>query len=347
MTTPPPASDRYSRQVLFGPIGEEGQKRIEKAQVGVLGCGALGTASAEMLVRAGVGKIVLADRDFVEESNLQRQTLFCEDDARQGLPKAVAARRALLAVNSSLEIEEVVADIDADGIGRFARDCDLLLDGTDNFETRFLINDYSVKHGLPWVYAAALGSYGVAMGLHPAQGGPCLRCVMPHLPPAGSAQTCETAGILAPAVLAVASFQVAQSLRLLVGEPFLQRILQVDVWEGSWRTIPLQGFRDSRCGCCVERRFDFLQGRSRNRAMSLCGRNAVQLSPSHKQAVDFDRLRSRLGGSRAVRVSGNPYVLRIDADGCQIALFRDGRSIVRGTEDFARARTLYARYVGI
>ncbi len=336
--------NRYSRQISFDPIGDKGQQRIRHSCVAVLGCGALGTASAEMLARGGIGGLILIDRDFVEESNLQRQSLFSEEDARQGLPKAVAARQALQKLNSEVEVTAWVRDLDGANIASSTEGCRILIDGTDNFETRFLINDFAVNRQIPWIYGAALGSFGVALAIDPKAGSACLQCLMEELPLAGSVETCETVGILATAIHAVASFQVAEALRFLSGTGFTGRILQADTWTGSWRTVPLSAQADPDCRCCGLRRFRYLELLPAQSQARLCGRNAVQLRPSRPGQVDLEGLARRLRHS--VRVSCNPYLLRIGAEDCDIALFRDGRSIVRGTEDPARARALYSRYVG-
>ena len=336
--------NRYSRQVSFDPIGEKGQQSLRQSCAAVLGCGALGTAAAEMLARGGIGGLMLVDRDFVEESNLQRQSLFTEEDAREGLPKAVAARQALQAINSEVEITAWVRDLDASNIASLSQGCQILIDGTDNFETRFLINDYSVSRMIPWIYGAALGSFGVALAIDSQAESPCLQCLMEELPLAGSVETCETAGILAPAIHAVASFQVAEALRFLSGSGFTGRILQADIWTGSWRTVPLAAQPNPDCQCCAQGRFRYLEQAPAQRQARLCGRNAVQLRPSQPGPVDLEALARRL--QRSLRVSCNQYLLRIGAEDCDIALFRDGRSIIRGTEDLARARALYSRYVG-
>ncbi|HSR68086.1 MAG TPA: ThiF family adenylyltransferase [Acidobacteriota bacterium] len=341
-------SDRYSRQVRFTPLGEEGQVRLYGSRVAIVGCGALGTASADMLARAGVGFLRIIDRDFVEESNLQRQTLFTEADAEQRLPKAEAARRTLARVNSEIEVEACCADLDYRNIASLVQDCHLLLDGTDNFETRFLLNDWSVSRGVPWIYGAALGSYGVAAAIE-ADATPCLRCLMEELPAAGSVETCETAGILGPTVQAVAAFQSSQALRRLAGHAFVTVLLRVDVWEGYWRSGDSTALKNPDCPCCARRRFPYLEGEAGDRTARLCGRNAVHIRPSRSSSgepseVDFDLLLQRLPAE--VEVKRNPYLMRLQVDGQEIHLFPDGRAIITGTDDIARARSLYARYVG-
>lgn len=336
-------TDRYSRQVLFRGIGQAGQERIGASAVTVIGCGALGTVSSEMLVRAGVGRVRIVDRDFVEESNLARQTLFTEEDAAEALPKAPAAARALVRVNSEVEIEGVVADVTASNVGRLTADCDLIVDGTDNFETRFLINDLAVSRDLPWVYGGAVSSHGIAAAIRPHVT-PCLRCLFPAPPPAGETETCDTAGVVAPVIHAVAAFQVAAALKLMVGEEVPADILQVDVWSNDWRVIRGASQPQADCECCGRGLFPYLEGEQQSRLTRLCGRNAVQVYPPKGRGVDLEAVARRLAGS--VRVRTNPHLLRAWVDDCEIALFADGRAIVKGTEDSKEAKAIYARYVG-
>lgn len=336
-------TDRYSRQVLFAEIGDRGQRKIGDSRVAVIGCGALGTVSAEMLTRAGVGALRIIDRDFVEESNLQRQSLFTEEDARQGIPKALAAEKALGAINSQVEVEGIVEDVTFENIVPLCRDRHVIVDGTDNFETRYLINDYSVKEEVPWVYGACLASYGIAFAFQPGKT-PCLRCLFEDPPEAGRIETCDTAGILAPVVHAVAAYQVAQVMKLLVGQAPAPQLFQVDVWESSARTSSVERARDGLCLCCGKRHFRFLNGRETGRFIRLCGRNAVQISPRRRSKLDFAGLAKPL--ERSGKVAFNEYMMRIGVGKYEIALFPDGRAIIRGTEDFSEARTVYARYVG-
>ncbi|MFQ5929161.1 MAG: ThiF family adenylyltransferase [Acidobacteriota bacterium] len=336
-------TNRYSRQVLFSEIGEVGQGKIRASKVVVIGCGALGTVSAEMLGRAGVGQLKLIDRDFVEESNLQRQSLFSEEDAKKGLPKAVAAEKALRAINSDVELEGVIQDVTWENIERLCRDAHIIVDGTDNFETRFLINDFCVKQGMPWVYGACVGSYGVAFAFQPKLTA-CLQCLFEKPPEIGTTETCDTAGILAPIVHIVAAYQVTQAIKILVGESAHAEILQVDVWSGNWRTIGARTARSEQCLCCAQRQFRFLEGEEKARLTRLCGRNAVQVSPQHSAQIDFQELRKRL--EKSAQVDINEYMMRIQVDGYEIALFTDGRSIIRGTDDFSEARAVYAKYIG-
>lgn len=336
-------TDRYSRQILFPAIGEAGQKRIRTSKVVLVGCGALGTVSSEMLIRAGIGKLTLIDRDFVEESNLQRQSLFTEEDAHQGLPKAAVAERELRAINSDVEVEGVIEDVTWKNIERVCKDTDLIVDGTDNFETRFLINDFAVKQEIPWVYGACVGSYGVAFAFQPNLSA-CLQCLFEQPTDVGTTETCDTSGILAPVVHVIAGFQVAQGMKILVGESPPQEILQIDVWTGTWQTIPAKRARSEQCRCCGQHQFEFLEGQENARLTRLCGRNAVQISPPRPTRSDFHQISKRL--DKSVKIDLNEYLLRIRVEGYEIALFADGRSIIRGTDDFSEARALYAKYIG-
>jgi adenylyltransferase/sulfurtransferase len=336
-------TDRYSRQILFSAIGKAGQKKIRAAKVVLVGCGALGTVSSEMLTRAGIGKLTLIDRDFVEESNLQRQSLFTEADAHQGLPKAAVAERELRAINSDVEVEGVIEDVTWQNIDRLCKGSDLIVDGTDNFETRFLINDFAVKEEVPWIYGACVGSYGVAFAFQPNRSA-CLQCLFEQPTDVGTTETCDTAGILAPVVHAIAAFQVAQGLKILVGESPPQEILQIDVWTGSWQTITAKKARSQKCRCCGEGQFHFLEGQENKKLTRLCGRNAVQISPPRPTRSDFQQISKRL--DKSAQIDLNEYLLRIRVDGYEIALFADGRSIIRGTDDFTEARALYAKYIG-
>lgn len=336
----PGDEERYSRQVLFPGIGEVGQSKIRDAFVCVAGCGALGSFQAEALVRAGIGRIRIIDRDYVDFSNLQRQWLYDEADARNESPKAIAAARRLQQLNGHVEIEPVVSDLTPSNAEELTDGCDLILDGTDNFETRYLLNDLSVKRNVPWVYGAAIGSYGLMMPVVPAKG-PCLACVYPE-PPSGAQPTCDVNGVLASTTAAVASLQVAAALRLLVGWPdFVCRIQTLDVWDGSTKTMSA-GERDAHCRACGRREFTYLDGQQR-KPVSLCGRNAVQLHESARP-LNLQELAMRLRALGEVRV--NEFALRISMARYQLTLFPDGRAIVKGTTDIGVARSLYARLVG-
>ena len=336
--------ERYSRQVLFEGIGEEGQRRIRESRVLVVGCGALGSAQVETLARAGVGRLRIVDRDFVEESNLQRQTMFTERDARERVPKAVAAGRRVAEINSDVACEVEVADVTQSNVERLIEACDVVLDGTDNFATRFLVNDACVKHGVAWVYGAAVGSYGVTMTIRPRVT-PCLRCVFPETPAAASAPTCDTAGVIMPIISVVAAVQVAEALKLLTGheENLHGGLLQFDVWRNEWRRIALKE-RAPDCATCALGRFETLEAEAGEMTTVLCGRNAVQVSPRRAARVDLGALAARLRA--AGEVKANPYLVRLRAGEYELTVFGDARAIVRGTDDAGVARSLYARYVG-
>ncbi|PYT11768.1 MAG: thiamine biosynthesis protein ThiF [Acidobacteria bacterium] len=335
---------RYSRQILFEEIGPEGQARLMDARVALVGCGALGTVQASLLVRAGVGHLRIIDRDFVEESNLQRQILFDEEDVRAILPKAVAAEKKLRATNSLVDVEGLVEDLNASSIGRLLTGFDLVLDATDNFDARFLLNDYCVKTATPWIYGACVGSYGLTFPILPGDTA-CLRCVFESAPPPGLSPTCDTAGVLGPIVGVVASLQVAEALKILSGrlERVSRRISVVDVWEGRQSQIDLPA-REPACPCCGKREFPYLEGALGSDTATLCGRNAVQIRRRDGVRLDLDEVARRLGPIGTVEK--NRFLLRADIDAYRLTVFADGRAIVSGTTDAAVAKSLYSRYVG-
>ncbi len=340
------ALQRYSRQILFREIGEIGQQRLSKSRVAILGCGALGTVQADALCRAGVGFLRIADRDFIEESNLQRQTLFSEEDVRLGLPKAVAAQKRLNQINSQVQIEAYVTDVTSNNIERLVENMDCILDATDNFETRFLINDVAIKHRIPWVYGAAVGSSGLSMTIVP-QETPCLRCIFESLPPPGTSPTCDTAGVLASIVNVVASIQVAEAVKILTGNVHRinRKLLSFDVWGNRWKELELAGVAEQGdCPCCKLRRFEFLEGKAETTATVLCGRDSVQISLPEGSRLNFEDLARRL--QPIGNVQFNEFLLRFQAGPYEIAVFPDGRGIVRGTKDTQVARSVYARYIG-
>jgi adenylyltransferase/sulfurtransferase len=335
------AESRYSRQIRFAPLGAEGQAKIRAASVAIVGCGALGTVQAEAMARAGVGRLRIIDRDFVEWSNLQRQFLFDEADAAEALPKAVAAARRLARVNSEVQVEPMVADLTAANVEDLFEDIDLILDGTDNFETRFLINDAAVDREIPWIYGAAVGSYGIKLAIVPGKTA-CFRCVYPE-PPQGAQPTCETEGVLAPVTATVASLQVADALKLLARgvDSVTARLTTIDVWTGTIRQLA-PPTRDLQCPCCVRKELVYLDG-SRRAPISLCGRNAVQIH-ERSRPVDLPALAQRLGTVATVR--SNEFALRVALDPYELTVFPDGRAIIKGTTDIGVARSLYARYIG-
>lgn len=339
--------ERYSRQVFFGPIGEAGQKKLRDARVTVIGCGALGTVQANLLGRAGVGFIRIIDRDFIEESNLQRQVLFDEKDIADGLPKAAAAERRLRAINSTIDVEGIVSDVNYSNIESFIDGADIVIDGLDNFETRYLINDACVKHGKPWVYGAAVGSYGLSMTILPGET-PCLRCVFETAPPAEMNPTCDTAGVLGSLVSVIGSIQVAEAVKYLVGDKasLNKDLLHIDLWRNDYRRLKIARAREkSDCPVCKHGRYEFLTAQEGTHSTSLCGRNAVQITMRGRtDKLDFNRMTDKLKGAGGV--SFNKFMLKFSADGCDLTVFPDGRAIIKGTDDHDRARVLYAKYVG-
>lgn len=338
----PEEYERYSRQILFGPLGEEGQRRLMGSRAAVAGCGALGTFHVAALARAGVGEIVIIDRDYVEPSNLQRQWLFDERDAELGMPKAAAAAEKVRALNSSIRVEPRIADLSADNAAKLFEGADVILDGTDNFETRYLINELAVRDGLPWVYGAAVGSYGATMPILPGRTA-CLACLFPEAPGAG-APTCDTAGILNVAAAAVAALQVADAIKILSGatDAVQPRLLSLDVWSGDPRSIRTQK-PDPDCPVCGKREFPRLAEGGRGRVAALCGRDAVQVFGSGG-SVDLAALAVSLEPLGEVR--RNEYALRFVKPPHEMTIFEDGRAIIKGVQDVAAARSLYARYVG-
>jgi molybdopterin-synthase adenylyltransferase len=360
------AESRYSRQIRFPGVGEAGQRRIRASSVAVVGCGALGSVQAELMTRAGVGRLRLIDRDFVEWSNLQRQFLFEESDAAESLPKAAAAAKRLARVNSEVALEPMVADLTASNAADLFEGIDLILDGVDNFETRYLINDAAVSGGVPWIYGAAVGNYGLKVAILPGRTA-CLRCIYPD-PPASPQPTCETEGVLAPVTATIAALQVADALKILAlgfhtpaergvndaagsnlgaaltpeaVDMFDARITRVDVWSGEIRQTAAPS-RDPECPCCARREFAYLDG-SRRAPISLCGRNAVQIH-ERSRPVDLNGLARRL--EQVAPVRANQFALRADLAPYELMVFPDGRAIIRGTTDIGIARSLYARYVG-
>ena len=333
--------DRYSRQELFREIGREGQKKLSQARVVIVGCGATGSALASLLARSGVGTLRIVDRDYVEASNLQRQTLFDEADARESVPKAVAAARQIQRFNSEITVDPQVADLTPDHVDPLLGGVDLILDGTDNFETRYLINDYAVKNDVAWIYAAAVGSYGVTMNILPGETA-CLACVFPD-PPRGTVETCETSGILSPAVNLVASIAATEAMKLLVGarDRLRRTLLSWDVWRNDRAEVSATQPR-AGCRACGERDFIYLAGAGRPH-ITLCGRNSVQIH-ERQRPVDFAEMSARLQPLGSVR--HNEFVLKFWREPYEMTLFPDGRAIIKGTTDTAIARSLYARYVG-
>lgn len=333
--------ERYSRQVLFSGIGESGQQKLRSAHVALVGCGATGAAAASLLARAGVGTLTLIDRDFVEESNLQRQVLFDEQDASESLPKAEAARRKIALFNSEVEVRAHIADLTPGNIHELLSGADLILDATDNFETRYLLNDYSVEQHKPWIYSAAVGAYAVTMNILPCDTA-CLACIFPEAP-GGTVETCDTAGILNSAVNLAASLAVTEAMKFLVGahDRLRRTLLSCDLWTNEWSQIaaahPSKG-----CPVCEGRNFRHLRGEGRPH-ITLCGRNSVQIH-EHGRPVNFAELETRLRPHGKVR--HNSMLLRFERGEHVLTVFADGRAIIQGTTDIAQARSLYARFIG-
>jgi len=334
--------ERYIRQLAFAPIGPEGQKRLERAAAVIVGCGALGSTSAELLCRAGIGGLKLIDRDFVEFSNLHRQALFDSDDARQFLPKAEAARRKLARINENVRLEAVVADFVPKNALSLLRTADVIIDATDNVESRYLINDAAIELSIPWIYGGAVASRGMVMTIVPGRTA-CLRCLFLEPPPPGSLATCETEGIIGPTPHAVASLQAAQAMRLIVeGPPEKALLTYLDVWERNFRTLIIE--RSSDCPTCVKGELSFLRAGAHSETAALCGSDAVQIYPPPGISLALPDLARRL--TPLGSVTQNDFLLRFETSECQLNVFPDGRAIVKGTTDPARARTLYARYIG-
>jgi molybdopterin-synthase adenylyltransferase len=338
--------EKYSRQILFAGIGEAGQERLLGASTVLVGCGALGTVVANLLVRAGLGRLRIIDRDFVEASNLQRQTLFEEADAREALPKATAAERRLRAINSDVRVEGVVADLTPENSEELLGGFELILDGTDNFETRLLVNDLAIARNVPWIYAAAVGSYGVTMTIRPGATA-CLACLTQgdeKSATLGAEATCDTAGVVNAAVGVIASIEAAEATKLLAGkaEALNQRLISCDVWSGRFQSIRIA--RNPDCRACGRREFAYLDGDAQPH-ITMCGRDSVQIHERGRR-LDLDELGRRIAHGPADALHHNEFLLRFRVAPYELTVFTDGRAIVKGTKDPAVARSLYARYIG-
>lgn len=341
-----PQLERYCRQMRFAPLGEKGQRRLMASRALVCGCGALGSVIADQLVRAGVGFVRIVDRDFLERDNLHRQVLFDERDVAEELPKAAAAGRRLAQINSEITIDPVVADVSAANIALLAGDVDVIVDGTDNFETRYLLNDFAVAKNLPWVFGGCVGAEGQTLAILPGETA-CLTCLLPEPPPAELQPTCETAGVIGPIVATIAAMQSAEALKILSGnrDAVSRRLAVVDLWNNQLRTVGIsRQTGDAPCRTCVERDFPWLDGRRGSAAISLCGRNAVQLASPGGEPTSLAQLAAKL--QSVGKVSTNPFLLRLEVDQYRITVFADGRTIVGGTDDVAEARVVHARYIG-
>lgn len=353
------ADARYHRQTLLPAIGTAGQRLLGEASVFVAGCGALGSVSAEMLARAGVGRLVLVDRDIVEVTNLQRQVLYDERDVADRLPKAEAARRRLAAINSSVDVEAIVDDINRDNIETLVAGADIIVDGLDNFETRYLLNDVAVKHGLPYLYAGAVGTQGMLLPILPRgasrwsaqQATPCFRCLFPEAPPPGTTPSCDTAGVLGPVVSIMANLQVTEAIKFLTGnlDAMRRKLLQLDPWHNEIIELKVAGRLQEDCPCCGQRRFDYLDGQAGSSADVLCGRNAIQIrARDESHPVNLADLARRL--EHHGRVQQSDFMLTAwisdDESDYELTLFGNGRALIKGTQDVGTARSIYARYIG-
>ncbi|MHC5036619.1 MAG: ThiF family adenylyltransferase [Planctomycetota bacterium] len=334
--------DRYARQRVLEEIGTEGQEKLLSSSVLIVGMGALGSLQAELLVRAGVGRVRIADRDVPEQVNLHRQFLFDEDDVAAGLPKAEAAARKLGRINPTVRLESHAVDVSPRNIESLIADMDLVLDGTDNIETRYLINDACIRQGTPWIYGGVIGTTGMSMNILPGETA-CLRCLFAEPPPMGALPTCETEGVLNSAPTLIGAVQVTEAVKRLVGtRPLETRLLMVDLWKGEFRFV--DPVRDPDCPCCGNRRFDFLEGKKGSWATVLCGRNAVQIAPADEMQVSLENLQTQL--AKVGNAVFNGFLLVFEVDAFTLLIFPDGRTIVKGTADPGQARSLVAKYVG-
>ncbi|WP_416828621.1 thiazole biosynthesis adenylyltransferase ThiF [Ectobacillus polymachus] len=338
-------NSRYSRQILFPPIGDKGQKQLHEKHVLIIGAGALGSGNAEMLARAGVGKLTIVDRDYIDWSNLQRQQLYAEQDAIFHIPKAIAAKKRLAEINHEIEVQALVTDVTAAALEEYIQGVDLIIDATDNFEIRFLINDISQKYGIPWIYGACVGSYGLSYTFLPGET-PCLYCLLQSIPLGGA--TCDTNGIIAPAVMQVVSYQVTEALKLLVGDQKALRrtLVSFDIWNNEHTSVNVQSLKKKDCPCCGEQAsYPYLNGAHESKTTVLCGRDTVQIRDPHRKDVDLQEYKKTLQES-VQDLLCNEYVLAFSAEDKRLVMFRDGRVMVHGTKDIAEARSIYHRYFG-
>ncbi|WP_144614182.1 molybdopterin-synthase adenylyltransferase MoeB [Bacillus cereus] len=337
-------AERYSRQQLFKPIGSRGQEKIRNKHVLIVGAGALGSASAESFVRAGIGKLTIIDRDYVEWSNLQRQQLYSEQDAREKMPKAIAAKNRLEQINLEVQIHAFVMDAVAENMDDLLKNVDVIIDATDNFDIRFIINDLSQKHNIPWVYGSCVGSYGMSYTIIP-QKTPCLHCVLRNVPVTG--MTCDTAGIISPAVQIVAAYQVAEAFKILVGDfaAIRKTFFMFDIWNNQNHFIKLGKIKTDECPSCgLNRTYPYLSYENQTKVAALCGRNTVQIRPVENRKYDFDDIEKVL--NKLGKVDRNPYLLSCQLDDYRVVIFRDGRVFIHGTNDISKAKQLYYRVFG-
>ncbi|HHT7084561.1 thiazole biosynthesis adenylyltransferase ThiF [Bacillus anthracis] len=338
-------NNRYSRQELFSPIGEEGQQKIREKHVLIIGAGALGSANAEMFVRAGVGTVTIVDRDYVDWSNLQRQQLYAESDVENNLPKAVAAKKRLEEINSEVRVKALVQDVTAEELEELVTNVNVMIDATDNFETRFIVNDIAQKYSIPWIYGACVGSYGLSYTILPSKT-PCLSCLLQSIPLGGA--TCDTAGIISPAVSLVVSHQVTEALKLLIEdyESLRDGLVSFDVWKNEYSCMNVQKLRKHNCPSCGENAlYPYLNKENTSKTAVLCGRNTVQIRPPYKEEMDFERYKELLN-DRVNDLNVNPYLLSFSVEEKRLVAFKDGRVLVHGTKDISEAKTVYHRYFG-
>ena len=338
-------SERYSRHEIFAPIGVEGQRKIRNKHVLIIGAGALGTGSAEGLVRAGIGKLSIVDRDYVEWSNLQRQQLYVEDDAKSRIPKAIAAQKRLKQINSDVEIQSYVMDVSVEEIESLVQGVDLLIDATDNFDTRLLLNDISQKYMIPWIYGACVGSYGISYTIIPGVT-PCLNCLLETVPLGGL--TCDTVGIISPAVQMVVAYQVTEALKILVEDfkALRKKLVSFDLWNNQHTAINVDKVKKESClSCGTEKTFPYLSYSAQTKSAVLCGRDSVQIRPAQKMTRDLDVLANILS-NQGGKIEQNPYLLAFSKDQHRLVIFKDGRVLIHGTKDISEAKTLYHRYLG-
>lgn len=337
--------ERYSRQILFSPIGSEGQERIRDKHVLVIGAGALGTGNAEVLVRAGIGKLTIVDRDYVEWSNLQRQQLYNEEDAKSRTPKAIAAKNRLGEINSTVDIQAHIMDVMPEELLNLAMGVDLIIDATDNFETRMIINDVSQKRSIPWIYGACVGSYGISFSILPDVT-PCLHCLIEEVPLGGL--TCDTAGIISPAVSQVVAYQTTEALKILVEdyESLSHKVVSFDLWKNEHTSLDVTKLKREECPSCgVHRTYPSLRYENQTKTAVLCGRNSVQIRPASRHSINLLDISKTLE-NQGMKVEKNPYLIRFKVDSLKIVLFYDGRALVHGTKEMKEAKSVYHRYFG-
>jgi sulfur carrier protein ThiS adenylyltransferase len=338
-------NNRYSRQELFSPIGKDGQERISSKHVLIIGAGALGSGCAEALVRAGIGQLTIVDRDYVEWSNLQRQQLYSEEDAQNRLPKVIAAKNRLTAINSSVAIEAIIADASVLELEDWAKKVDLFIDATDNFETRMILNDVSQKHSVPWIYGACVGSYGISYTIIPEKT-PCLSCLLETVPIGGL--TCDTAGIISPSVSMVVSYQISEALKILVGDlgSLRNKLVSFDLWKNQYSAIKVDKLKNRDCASCGEERsYPYLSFENQTKTAVLCGRDSVQIRPSKPNILDLEAL-EKVFANQGGTVQRNPYLLSYNVEPHRLVIFKDGRVLVHGTKNISEAKVLYHRYLG-